>query len=282
MPTLTPDLIEEAARVSPDRTLATSFLPPDARGRVISLVLFANEIARARAVVSEPGLAAIRLQWWRDTLDQIYGGTKVRAQPIATALSQTIQEATLPRLYFDAMIDAHELELTDFPFADWAQLDAYLDATHGHLNRLCLLASGLVSLSTSMDGAARQCGIAWGLTQLLISLPQWCLRRACWLPEDVRNRLDLDALFAGKVDEPANTAFAHVLTRIDQARRDANTHIASANLGSAFPALSHACLAKTYAHKHVPLAHRPWRQPVDPSLFERQLRLVASVARGRI
>jgi 15-cis-phytoene synthase len=120
VPSLSADLIEQAARVAPDLTLATSFLEAPQRGRVISLILFAHEIARARASVTEPGLAAIRLQWWRDVVDQIYSGSSVRAQPIATGLQQTINEVPLPRLYFDAMIDAHEKEIDATPFDAWS------------------------------------------------------------------------------------------------------------------------------------------------------------------
>jgi phytoene synthase len=41
---------------------------------MIALILFTHEVARARQAVSEPMLAAIRLQWWREALDEIFSG----------------------------------------------------------------------------------------------------------------------------------------------------------------------------------------------------------------
>jgi phytoene/squalene synthetase len=282
MATLTPDLVEDAARTQPDRTLATSFIGPDARASVIALILFSHEIGRARAVVSEPGLAAIRLQWWRDTIDQIYAGAAIRAQPVAVALGVTIQEANLPRPYFDAMIDGHELELDTKPFATWADLEGYLDATQGNLNRLSLLASGVASITTPMDQAARQAGIAWGLAALMGAMPQWCLRRCMWLPSEIRDGLELESLYSGQVTSSLTTAFVDVLKRIKIARKATNAALVSAKSGASFPVLAHACLAQRYGRANLPVANQPWSQPREVSLLERQLRITASVARARV
>jgi phytoene/squalene synthetase len=282
MATLTLDLVEDAARTQPDRTLATSFISPDARARVIALILFSHEIGRACAVVSEPRLAAIRLQWWRDTIEQIYAGGTIRAQPVAVALGATIQEAGLPRPYFDAMIDGHELELDATPFSTWADLDAYLDATQGNLNRLSLLASGIASITTPIDQAARQAGIAWGLSALMGAMPQWCIRRCSWLPSEVRDRLDLDSLYSGQVTSSVQAALVDVLKRIKMARKATNVALASAQIGASFPVLAHACLAQRYGQANVPKADRPWSQPSEVSLLERQLRITVSVARARV
>jgi 15-cis-phytoene synthase len=282
MATLTPYLVEDAARTQPDRTLATSFISPDARARVIALILFSHEIGRARAVVSEPGLAAIRLQWWRDTIDQIYAGGTIRAQPVAVALSATIQEVSLPRPYFDAMIDGHELELDATPFATWADVDGYLNATQGNLNRLSLLASGITSITTPMDQAARQAGIAWGLSTLMGAMPQWCVRRSTWLPSEVTDRLDLESLYGGQITSPLQTALTSVLERIKVARKATNVALACAQIGASFPVLAHVCLAQRYGQTSLPQANQPWSQPREVSLLERQLRITLSVARARV
>jgi 15-cis-phytoene synthase len=282
MPSLTPDLIEQAARVDPDRTLATSFLGAVQRNRVISLILFAHEIGRARAAVSEPGLAAIRLQWWRDVVEQIYSGTQVRAQPIAIALSQTVQEATLPRIYLDAMIDAHERELDASPFATWAEVEAYLDATHGNLIRLCALACGVATLTKAINDVARHAGLAWGLSRLFVATPQWCTRRATWLPDDARSSLDLEALFAGDVTPELVAILRGVQARVGAAKNDTNKALALANLAEAFPIIAHAGLALPYAKAFMPDPKRGWSQPRDVSLLARQVRMTIAVARGRV
>jgi 15-cis-phytoene synthase len=282
MPSLTPDLVEQAARVAPDHTLATSFLEADQRQRVISLILFAHEIARARANVSEPGLAAIRLQWWRDVIEQIYSGVVVRAQPIAVALAQTVREAALPRLFFDAMIDAHEAELLATPFSSWADLEAYLDATHGNLARLSALACGLGAITTPLNEAAKQSALAWGLARLIVNTPQWCTRRASWLPEAVATSLDKEALYAGDVSAGLIGVFRTILKRISAAHKAANLALSRAKLDGSFPVVAHAALALPYAKGYLPDQKRGWSGPREVTLLKRQIIITLAVARQRI
>jgi phytoene/squalene synthetase len=282
MPTLTPDQIEDAARAMPDHTLATSFLEPDARARVMALILFAYEIARARAVVSEAGLAAIRLQWWRDTVDQIYSGKVVRAQPTAIALAGAIKEANLPRNLLDAMIDGHAQELETIPFATWADVETYLDATFGNLNRMSLLASGLPAITRGAEEVARQAGIAWGLAHLLRTTPLWASRRCLWLPTEVCGGLDFESIFAGNVSTALQQLMRAAQNRISGARKHANHALQSANLGSHFPVLAPATLAKRLATQAIPKAGPSWQIRSEVTLLERQIRITAAVALGRI
>lgn len=282
MPTLTPQQVEDAARAMPDHTLATSFLEPDARARVIVLVLFAHEVARARSVVSEAGLAAIRLQWWRDTLDQIYSGQTVRAQPIAIALAGAILEANLPRRLLDAMIDGYERELQATPFATWGDLEGYLDATFGNLNRLSLLASGVSSISTSVDEVARQAALAWGLSHLLRATPNWLERRCLWLPEAACTNLDREAMFAGQVSGELRKLLGGTQKRIVVACTKANHALKGAQFASHFPPIAHACLSGAYAKAALPAVGTNWSLSPSITLLSRQIRITLSIARGRI
>lgn len=282
MPSLTTDLIEQAARVDPDRTLATSFLEAPDRGRVISLILFAHEIARARASVSEPGLAAIRLQWWRDVVTQIESGSIVRAQPIAVALSQTVTEVSLPCSYLFAMIDAHERELADISFSTWQDVDLYLDETHGNLSRLSALACGMATITTKANDIAKHSAIAWGLARLIAATPQWCTRRSSWLPDEVRSGVDTEALYAGEVTGEVVSVFKSVSPRIQAAHRAANTALSQAKVGMAFPVFAHATLATAYAKSFQPSVTHGWARPRGVSLLKRQLAITLSVARQRL
>lgn len=282
MPNLIPQQVEDAARAMPDHTLATSFMEPDARARVIGLILFAYEIGRARNVVSEAGLAAIRLQWWRDTLEQIYEGKQVRAQPTAIALEQCVHEAKLPRILLEGMIEGYESELEATPFSTWSDVERYLDATFGNLNRLCLLASGLPTISSGANEAARQAGFAWGLSHLVRTMPQWLARRCNWLPGDISTDLDQEAMFSGHVSPSLHRVLSLVQVRIGVAQKRTNESLKGGTLRTHFPALAHACLSASYGKAAVPPIGVVWRVAPDKSLFFRQLRLTLSVARGKL
>ena len=54
------------------RYFAATFAPGDVRRGLIALYAFNLEIASVRERVSEAILGQMRLQWWRDTIGEIY------------------------------------------------------------------------------------------------------------------------------------------------------------------------------------------------------------------
>ena len=58
-----------------DRYLACLLSPQDKRGPLSALYAFHAEIARVRDLVREPLPGEIRLQWWRDVLDDPTGAS---------------------------------------------------------------------------------------------------------------------------------------------------------------------------------------------------------------
>jgi len=134
-------LADELRSRDPDRFLTVLFAEPPYRDGLIALYHFNSEVARARHIVSEPMIGEIRLQWWREALDEIYSGAPLRAHPTVEALAQAIKQYDLPRAPFEALIDARALDLYDEPFAD---LTGYLTAT----------ASGLMALGSRICGGS--------------------------------------------------------------------------------------------------------------------------------
>ena len=55
-----------------DQFLCSLFVPEDHRRAFWALSLFQIETLRIRDAVSEPHLGLIRLQWWRDVLQNLY------------------------------------------------------------------------------------------------------------------------------------------------------------------------------------------------------------------
>src|SRR5439155_22259273 len=100
-------LDDQVRRADPDRWLATRFIADTrARADVIALYAYDLELARAPRSASNTLTAEIRLTWWREVLDQIYGGQPVRRHPVAQALADVVARHRLPRAPLEAMIDA--------------------------------------------------------------------------------------------------------------------------------------------------------------------------------
>ena len=72
-------------RHDPDRFLTALFAPPEKRDALLTLYAFNHELARAREAVSEPPLALIRLQWWREVVEGARRRHEV-AEPLAAAI----------------------------------------------------------------------------------------------------------------------------------------------------------------------------------------------------
>src|ERR1700744_6202632 len=91
-------------RYDPDRFLTALFAPPAKRDALLLLYAFNHELARAREVVSEPPLALIRLQWWREVVEGVR-----RRHEVAEPLGVAVAEGVLDRAHLLALIDAREV-----------------------------------------------------------------------------------------------------------------------------------------------------------------------------
>jgi 15-cis-phytoene synthase len=167
-----------------DRYLASLFAPAAARPHLHALYAFASEIARVRAAAREPLPGEIRLQWWRDVLIG-QGRGEVSANPVATALLDTIARCALPAARLTELIDAHGFDLYDEAMPSLADLDAYAEQTSG---TLFALAAQILGGTRSVDpvvAAAAPAGIAYGVAQRLRTFPCDLARRQLFVPLDL-------------------------------------------------------------------------------------------------
>lgn len=169
-----PDILycaEMVRKSDPDRFAAAMVAPVGLRARLIALYAFNAEIARTRETVSEPMLGEIRLQWWRDAVEECVSGTPRRhmvVQPLAAA----IRDAGLPGAVFLEAIEARSRDLDDLPLADEAELARYVDGTGGAIGVLAAQCMADDTLSTGAEAVARAVGRAWAWIGLARGLHQ--------------------------------------------------------------------------------------------------------------
>jgi phytoene synthase len=106
-------VLEQVRRADRDRFLGALFAPEPQRRDLLAVLAFDHELARARMVTREPLLAAVRLQWWREAVDEAAGTGTPRAHPVVEALSETVRRLGLARTLLAELIDAREAELAD-------------------------------------------------------------------------------------------------------------------------------------------------------------------------
>jgi len=257
--TETNGLVEMLRRHDRDRFFCTLFAPAARRPELWAVLAFNHEIARVRETVSQPILGQIRLQWWRDAVDEIYAGKPPRRHETAEPLADVIRGRGLKRARLDALIDARERDLDETPPATLAELDAYAAASAGALTELM---AEILAPDISQAGlaAARAVGTAWGLVGLIRAVPFHLASGRIFIPDELG--LDSATLQAQQFSPALGAALARIA---DAARR----HIAAARsarrtiAGAALPALLSARLADHYLRRLAATGYDPYRPEIQ-------------------
>lgn len=272
---------EEAARhcdalvrsADKDRWLTALFVPEDRRPLIHALYAFNAELARIRDQVSQPMLGEIRLQWWEDAVNAIYGGA-TPDHPVLQVLARAIAAGDLPLHAFRNMIEARKTDLYDDPMPSMGDLEGYLGETAAALIQLAaLVLAGEEALRTAtVSGYA---GVAMGIVGLMRSLPQARARGQCYIPRDLLARRGLTAadVLAGR----DNTAMAVVLAEFRHVaeNRLAEARAAQAELPlAALPAFLPASMADTYLGKLTRIGAAVLTRGADVPQWLKQLRLL--------
>jgi 15-cis-phytoene synthase len=161
-------------RHDPDRFLTALFAPPKLRDALLTLYAFNHELARAREVASEPPLALIRLQWWREVVEG-----EAKRHEVASPLAEAIASGALNPAHLLPIIEAREAEAyADFEtLADWR---AWLLAGAGGL-----AVAAAAALGAANPNAFRPFGAAYGVAGLSRAAGVLATQGTCLLPRDL-------------------------------------------------------------------------------------------------
>lgn len=242
-------------RGDPDRFRAVMAAPVAARAALFPLYAMNVEVARAPWVTAEAMIAEMRLQWWRDALEEIAGGGAVRRHevvtPLAAALTPDLARALVP------LVEARRWDIYRDPFADLAAFQAHLDATAG-----TLLWVAARMLGAADKGVIRDLGYAQGLAGWLRAVPGL----------EARGRIPMVDGRAEAVRDLARDGLA----RLDRARRSR-----AAVSPEAAPALLAAWQTGAVLRRALrdPMAVAEGR--LDPGPFSSGLRLALRAVTGR-
>lgn len=261
-----------------DRWLAAQFAPAPVRQKLITLYAFNIEVARIAEKITEPRLGEIRLQWWREAVDDVFRGGPVADHPIVRALADLVREDNLPLEPFDALLTARVSDLSAAPFETWSDLDAYVDATAVGLIRLAAkICAPDLALTPQRANAIQLAGRAWGLSGMMRALPNWTARGRSFFPANLRSTMRLDADESG---EPAQAFAAHaILDRAAGSQKQLDRYNAALPK-EIFPAIGYAALTPMYLK--VQFGKELGRNLPEPSQFSRKLKLVMASATGKL
>ncbi|RUS16155.1 Squalene/phytoene synthase-domain-containing protein [Endogone sp. FLAS-F59071] len=162
--------------------LCILFFPRHLQPAQYALRAFNAEIASVRESVSDPIIGKMRMQFWKNTIDQVFA-KKPPQQPIAIALTSALETCSLSSLWFKRIITERESNFEDPQYMTIKDVETYAENTASALLYLQLESLGVRDVS--VDHAASHLGKAIGIATLLRALPFHASRRRLVLPAQV-------------------------------------------------------------------------------------------------
>jgi phytoene synthase len=271
---------EQVRRFDNDRFLCTLFAPADRREALLILFAFNVEVARIREFTHEPLIGQMRLQWWRDAVDALYGAAPPPRHPVVEALGTVVRRYALSRKCFERLLDARGRDLDDDPPADVERLLAYADGTSVNLSLLALEILGV--RDDAALAAGRAVGMGWALTGLLRAVPFHAAARRVYLPADMLRGagVDVDRLCEGRPGPSLATVIRPLATVAQGFFADAR-RVGAAVARPALPALLPATLADGYLARLARAGFDPFARRLRRPGTGRYFRLALNAWRGR-
>lgn len=233
-------------RHDPDRFLAALFAPAARRETLFLLTAFNHELARAREVAREPGLALIRLHWWREVVQ----GAR-RRHEVAGPLGEALDAGALPPEALAGMIDAREAE-AEPAIATLAAWRAYLAGTAG---TLAAAAGRVLGAEGAMLARLRTLGTAYGVAGQIRSVAVLARQGRCLLPLDLLggHGLSAEAVIARPADPRLRPVLAELAAEGQGLLREGAGAVPRAIIAAALPAV---LARRDLRHPQAPAAPR--------------------------
>ena len=163
------------------------FLPPPRRRAITALYAFCREVDDVVDEVPDPGVARVKLAWWRQEIARAFDGTP--QHPVAQALVPVVREFALPPDQFATIIDGMAMDLEQSRYLDFPALELYCHRVAGVVGLMSAEIFGYADPQTK--SYARDLGVAFQLTNICRDVGEDARRGRIYLPQDDLARFDV-------------------------------------------------------------------------------------------
>jgi phytoene synthase len=249
-----------------DRFLASLFAPADRRRDLFALYAFDAEVASVQGKVREPLAGDVRLQYWHDL---IHGAGEPGANPVASALLETVKRHTLRRQPLLDLLEARRFDVYDETFPTRADFEDYATKTSSAVIEIAMRILG--EPGTADLELARSAGIAYALAGLARSFAYHASRGKIFVPDEI-----LDRHGAQRADILAGRTSAALRAALTDWREEARSHLDRIRDGVAelpdrfLPALLPVGLVRPYLAPMERPDYEPFRTAVEVSQWRKQ------------
>ncbi len=180
---------EKAAASGSSFYYAFLFLPPPRRAAITAFYAFCREVDDVVDEVSDPGVAATKLAWWRQEVQRAYAGQP--SHPVMRALMPLQTDHGIGAEHLNAVIDGCEMDLQQTRYLDFAGLQRYCHLVAGIVGEVAARVFGQTEAQTTTY--AHKLGLAFQLTNIIRDVGDDARRGRIYLPVDELQRFEVKA-----------------------------------------------------------------------------------------
>jgi 15-cis-phytoene synthase len=164
------------------------FLPPERRRAITAVYAYCREVDDVVDEVTDPGVAATKLAWWRSELDALAAGSPTH--PVTQALLPFMaMDFGITQERLRAVLEGMETDLRQNRYLDYTALRRYAHLVAGVVGEMSASIFGYREPQT-LDYAARL-GLALQLINVIRDVGDDARRGRVYLPQDELLRFDV-------------------------------------------------------------------------------------------
>jgi len=180
---------DKAAKSGSSFYYAFLFLPPAQRAAITAFYAFCREVDDVVDEVSDPGVAATKLAWWRKEVATSFAGQP--SHPAMKALMPHVATYGLQPSHLNAVIDGCQMDLDQSRYLDFAGLARYCHLVAGVVGEVAANVFGRTSEQTI--AYAHRLGLAMQLTNIIRDVGDDARRGRIYLPVSELQRFEVKA-----------------------------------------------------------------------------------------
>ena len=180
---------EKAAASGSSFYYAFLFLAPPRRAAITAFYAFCREVDDVADEVSDPGVAATKLAWWRSEVAAAFAGRP--SHPAMLALMPHAADYGIEASHLLAVIEGCQMDLDQSRFLDYPGLAKYCDLVAGVVGEVAANIFGRDHASTL--AYAHRLGLAMQLTNIIRDVGDDARRGRIYLPMSELKQYDVKA-----------------------------------------------------------------------------------------
>ena len=180
---------EKAAASGSSFYYAFLFLAPPRRAAITAFYAFCREVDDVADEVSDPGVAATKLAWWRSEVAASFAGRP--SHPAMLALMPHAADYGIEASHLLAVIEGCQMDLDQSRFLDYPGLAKYCDLVAGVVGEVAANIFGRNHTSTL--AYAHRLGLAMQLTNIIRDVGDDARRGRIYLPMSELKQYDVKA-----------------------------------------------------------------------------------------